>query len=103
LAKPDRRHVFNQYVVRVPDGHRDPLVKHLKDHGIGVEVYYPLALHQQECFQYLGYRTGDFPISEEATRTVLALPMFPEITESQQTRVVGTISEYLSQKSRLAA
>jgi dTDP-4-amino-4,6-dideoxygalactose transaminase len=103
LAKPDRRHVFNQYVVRVPAAHRDPLVKHLKESSVGVEVYYPLALHQQECFRYLGYRTGDFPASEEATRTVLALPMFPEITEAQQDRAVGAIAGYLRQRLRLAA
>lgn len=103
VVKPNRRHVFNQYVIRVPAVHRDPLVQYLKDHQVGVEVYYPLALHQQECFRYLGYRSGDFPVSEEATHTVLALPMFPEITESQQERAVGTISAYLRQKQRLAA
>jgi dTDP-4-amino-4,6-dideoxygalactose transaminase len=103
VSKPNRRHVFNQYVIRVPAAHRDPLVKHFKDNNVGVEVYYPLALHQQECFKYLGYRTGDFPISEEATRSVLALPMFPEISESQQERAVGTISSYLRQRTRLAA
>lgn len=103
VSKPDRRHVFNQYVVRVPAAHREPLVQHLKDNGVGVEVYYPLALHQQECFKYLGYRTGDFPVSEEATRTVLALPMFPEITAAQQDRAVTTIAGYLRQRLRLAA
>ena len=103
VARPDRRHVFNQYVVRVPAAHRDPLVQHLKASGVGVEVYYPLALHQQECFQYLDYRTGDFPASEEATRTVLALPMFPEITAAQQERVVSVCSGYLRQRLRTAA
>jgi dTDP-4-amino-4,6-dideoxygalactose transaminase len=103
VARPNRRHVFNQYVVRVPAMHRDPLVKHLKDSGVGVEVYYPLALHQQECFQHLDYRTGDFPVSEQATREVLALPIFPEITEAQQDRAVGVIAGYLRQRLRLAA
>ena len=78
-------------------------MKHLKESGVGVEVYYPLALHQQECFQYLGYRVGDFPISEEATRSVMALPMFPEITEAQQARAVSTIAGYLRQRMRLGA
>ena len=68
IAKPDRRHTFNQYVVRVPAPHRDSLVKHLKDNGIGVEVYYPLCLHQQECFKYLGHRTGDFPVERGGGR-----------------------------------
>jgi dTDP-4-amino-4,6-dideoxygalactose transaminase len=103
IAKPDRRHTFNQYVIRVPAPHRDKLVKHLKDHAVGVEVYYPLSLHEQECFQHLGHRTGDFPASEEAAATVLALPMFPEITEVQQRRVVEVCAAYLSQSLRKAA
>jgi dTDP-4-amino-4,6-dideoxygalactose transaminase len=102
-TRPDRRHTFNQYVVRVPSIHRDPLVKYLKESGIGVEVYYPLCLHQQECFAHLGYRAGDFPVAEEAARTVLAMPMFPEITEAQQERVVSAIAGYLRQRLRLAA
>jgi dTDP-4-amino-4,6-dideoxygalactose transaminase len=103
VARPDRRHVFNQYVVRVPAMHRDPLVKHLKDNGVGAEVYYPLSLHEQECFRSLKYRTGDFPASEEAARTVLALPMFPEMTPAQQERVVDVCRAYLSQRLRTAA
>lgn len=103
VACPDRRHVFNQYVVRVPAMHRDPLVKYLKDNGVGAEVYYPLSLHEQECFRSLKYRTGDFPASEEAARTVLALPMFPEITPAQQERVVEVCRAYLSQRLRTAA
>lgn len=102
-AKPDRRHTFNQYVVRVPGPHRDPLVQHLKDGKVGVEVYYPLSLHEQECFKYLGYRTGDFPASEEAAATVLALPMFPEINEVQQRRVIDVVAGYLSKSLRKAA
>src|SRR5439155_2049109 len=100
IVRTDRRHTFNQYVVRVPAGHRDLLVKYLKDNGIGIEVYYPLSLHQQECFAFLDYRTGDFPVSEDAARTVLALPMFPEITEAQQDRVIGTCAVYLRQRLR---
>jgi dTDP-4-amino-4,6-dideoxygalactose transaminase len=103
LAKPDRRHTFNQYVIRVPGTHRDGLVKHLKDNAIGVEVYYPLSLHQQECFAFLGHRTGDFPTSEEAAGTVVALPIFPEITEAQQARVIDVCAAYLSQSLRKAA
>lgn len=103
LAKFDRRHTYNQYVVRVPAIHRDALVQYLKAHGVGVEVYYPLCLHQQECFASLGYRAGDFPVSEEAAATVLALPMFPEITEAQQARVIETCARYLAQSLRKAA
>ena len=100
---PNRRHTFNQYVVRVPANHRDALVKYLKESGVGVEVYYPLSLHEQECFASLGYRTGDFPASEEAARTVLALPIFPEITEAQQDRAISVCAAYLRQNLRLAA
>jgi dTDP-4-amino-4,6-dideoxygalactose transaminase len=97
------RHTFNYYVVSVPPPHRDPLMRHLKASGVGVDVYYPLCLHQQECFKFLGYRTGDFPLSESAADTVLALPMFPEITEGQQERVVDLCAAYLSQSLRRAA
>jgi dTDP-4-amino-4,6-dideoxygalactose transaminase len=103
IAKPDRRHTFNQYVVRVPAPHRDSLVKHLKTSGIGVEVYYPLCLHQQECFKFLGHRAGAFPVSEAAAAGVLALPMFPEITPAQQERVIDVCVAYLSQSLRKAA
>ena len=103
IAKPDRRHTFNQYVVRVPGPHRDPLAKHMKDNGVGVEIYYPLSLHEQECFKFLGHRSGDFPASEAAAAGVLALPMFPEITEAQQQRAIDVCAAYLSQSLRRAA
>ena len=103
VAQPDRRHTFNQYVCRVPANHRDTPVKHLKDNGVSVEVYYPLSLHQQECFKFLGYRTGDFPTSEQAAGEVIALPIFPEITEAQQQRVAEVCVGYLRQSVRRAA
>jgi dTDP-4-amino-4,6-dideoxygalactose transaminase len=103
MARPDRRHTFNQYVVRVADGARDSLVRHLKGQGIGCEIYYPLPLHLQSCLAQLGYAEGDFPASEEACRSVLALPMFPEITAEQQRRVVGTCAAYLRKGLRRAA
>jgi dTDP-4-amino-4,6-dideoxygalactose transaminase len=103
VAQPNQRHTFNQYVVRVPANHRDALVKHMKESGVGAEVYYPLSLHQQECFKFLGYRTGDFPTSEEAAGSVLALPIFPEITEAQQQRVTEVCAAYLRQSVRRAA
>jgi dTDP-4-amino-4,6-dideoxygalactose transaminase len=107
LARPvrakDRRHVFNQYVVRVGDGLRDTLVKHLKADNIASDIYYPVPLHRQECLAYLGHADGDFPASEEASRSVLALPMFPEITAEQQRRVVSSCAGFLRQRARLAA
>jgi dTDP-4-amino-4,6-dideoxygalactose transaminase len=103
VRRPLRRHVFHQYVVRVADGQRDALVRHLKAENIGCEIYYPMPLHMQECLGYLGYREGDFPISEEASRCVLALPMYAELTQEQQERVINTCAAFLRQRTRRAA
>lgn len=100
---PNRRHVFNQYVVRVADGRRDALVQHFRDEKIGCEIYYPIPLHLQECLAFLGHRPGDFPISEAAALEVLAFPMFPEITLEQQRRVVEAVARFAKQRSRSAA
>lgn len=102
-VRPNRRHVFNQYVVRVADGRRDALVRHLKTERIGYEIYYPIPLHLQECLAYLGHGEGDFPASEEAARSVLALPMYPELTAEQQNRVLRTCADFLRAHVRLAA
>jgi dTDP-4-amino-4,6-dideoxygalactose transaminase len=103
IARPHRRHTFNQYVVRVAGGQRDALVRHLKAEHIGCEIYYPMALHQQECLRYLGYRTGDFPASERAAGQVLALPIYPELTADQQRRVIQSCAGFLRQQVRRAA
>ncbi len=102
-VRPKRRHTFNQYVVRVADGERDALVRHFKSEKIGCEIYYPVPLHRQECLSFLDYGEGDFPASEEAARSVMALPMFPEITVEQQRRVVHSVAAYLRKRTRLAA
>lgn len=73
--------IYNQYVVRVPD--RDAVKQRLQERGIGSAVYYPLGLHRQQCFEYLGYRAGDLPETERACREVLALPVYPELAEEQ--------------------
>src|SRR5438270_2444403 len=103
LVHPQRRHTFNQYVVSVANGQRDGLVRHLKSEGIGCEIYYPMPLHLQECLSFLGYREGDFPVSERASRAVVALPMFPELTIDQQRRVIQSCAGYLRQRTRRAA
>ena len=92
---PERRHVFNQFCLRVKGGRRDSLIEFLRERKIGCAVYYPLCLHLQECFQNLGYQPGDFPEAEAATREALALPIFPELRASQQETVVRTIAEAL--------
>ncbi|HEX8291159.1 MAG TPA: DegT/DnrJ/EryC1/StrS family aminotransferase, partial [Pyrinomonadaceae bacterium] len=88
------RHIFHQYVVRVPAARRDALLEHLRANGVGTKVYYPVPLHLQPCFAYLGYREGDFPESERAARETLALPMFPELTRGQQEYVVETLRRF---------
>ena len=85
-------HTYHQYVVRVKG--RGRLQAHLKTKGIGTSIFYPLSLHQQECFADLGYRKGDFPASERAAREVLALPIYPELTAEQQVYIVETIREF---------
>ena len=91
---PEAYHIYHQYVVRA--SRRDELRSFLAQRGIGTEVYYPVPLHLQECFAYLGYRAGDLPESERAAREVLALPMFPELREDEQQRVVAAIAEFYS-------
>lgn len=91
---PQAKHVFHQYVVRAP--RRDELRKFLADRSIGTEIYYPLPLHLQPAFSYLGLQTGDLPIAEQAAQEVLALPMFPELTEAEIRCVVETIEDFHS-------
>jgi dTDP-4-amino-4,6-dideoxygalactose transaminase len=103
IIRPARRHVFNQYVVRVGSGQRDVLARYLKGQQIGCEIYYPVPLHRQECLAYLGGQEGEFPMSEEACRSVLALPMFPELTMDQQRLVIQSCAAFLRQRTRMAA
>jgi dTDP-4-amino-4,6-dideoxygalactose transaminase len=89
---PQAKHVFHQYVIRAQ--RRDDLRKFLADRRIATEIYYPLPLHLQPVFGYLGLKTGDLPVAEQAAQEVLALPMFPELTEAEIRWVVESIAEY---------
>lgn len=93
FIKAGSRHIFHQYVVRVPE-HRDALMEHLREREIGTKVYYPIPLHMQECFAYLGYKVGAFPEAEKAARETFALPLFPELTLEQQEYVVNAIKDF---------
>jgi dTDP-4-amino-4,6-dideoxygalactose transaminase len=84
--------IFNQYVIRVP--RRDEVMAHLRDNKIGCEVYYPVPAHLQECFGYLGYKEGDMPESEKAAKEVLAIPVYPELTDEMKDSVADTIVSF---------
>lgn len=94
-AGPKAWHIYNQYVIRVPAAQRDPLRKHLTDQKIGTEIYYPVPLHLQECFQYLGGKVGDLPQSEAAANETLALPIYPELTQPQLHYVAEQVISFL--------
>lgn len=87
-------HIYHQYVIRTPQ--RDALREHLSRKEIGTAIYYPLGLHEQKCFAYLGYRAGDFPETERAARDTLALPMYPELSREAQRYVAEAIAEFFA-------
>ena len=96
VEAPDRRHIYNQFVIRTAD--RDGLKTHLDAAGIGTEIYYPVPFHQQPCFAYLGYRTGDFPRAERAAGDSLAIPIYSELTLDQQETVVGAVAAFVHRR-----
>jgi dTDP-4-amino-4,6-dideoxygalactose transaminase len=95
VERPGARHIYNQYVIRVA-GRRDELRAFLAGKGVGTDIYYPVPLHLQECFAYLGYTEGDLPAAESAANETLALPVYPELQAEQQQYVVDSIAEFFS-------
>jgi dTDP-4-amino-4,6-dideoxygalactose transaminase len=95
FVRPDCVSIYNQYCVRVP--RRDELAVYLRDNGIGCAIYYPVPLHLQECFKYLGYKEADLPESEKAAKDVLALPVYPELTDAMKDYTVEMIRGFLRQ------
>jgi dTDP-4-amino-4,6-dideoxygalactose transaminase len=87
-------HIYNQFVILAKD--RDKLIAHMKEQGIGTEIYYPLPLHLQACFVDLGFKQGDFPVSEMAAESSLAIPIYPELSDDDQKYVVSVIDDYFS-------
>ena len=92
VIDPANVSIYNQYTLRV--SRRDQLQEHLKKKGIGNSIYYPLPLHLQPCFSYLGYSEGAFPESEKAAKEVISLPIYPELTTAQLDEVISAVKEF---------
>ena len=93
---PENESIFNQYTLRVAGGKRDALQGFLRERGVGTSIYYPLPLHLQPCFAYLGYKAGQLPESERAAKEVLSLPIFPELTRAQLDEVVAGVRAFFA-------
>jgi dTDP-4-amino-4,6-dideoxygalactose transaminase len=93
-VSPDCQTIYNQYCIRVP--RRDDVVSHLREKGIGSAIYYPVPLHLQKCFAYLGHKQGDFPHSEKAAQEIMALPVYPELTDAMQDAVADAVLGFLT-------
>ena len=92
VVRPGHHHVYNQYTIRLP--HRDACLELFRERQIGAAIYYPIPLHLQECFAYLGYEPGSMPEAEQASREVLSLPVYPELPRAHQEHVVQAIADH---------
>jgi dTDP-4-amino-4,6-dideoxygalactose transaminase len=102
-SSPGQGHVWNQYTIRVPHGRRDEVKAQLAQAGVGAEIYYPVPLHQQQCFAWLGYGEGSLPATEQVAREVLSLPIFPELTDAELQTVVTRLGECVAARRAQAA
>lgn len=96
-SEKEKRHIYNQFVIKVRD-QRDELRRYLNDHDVGSEIYYPVPLHMQGCFDYLGFKSEDFPVSVAAAENSLALPIYPELTTEQINYVVDMIKQFMKNR-----
>jgi dTDP-4-amino-4,6-dideoxygalactose transaminase len=94
IEKDNNYHIYNQFVIYTQD--REALMQHMQANNVGCEIYYPLSLHEQECFRLLGYKKGDFPNAERAAAMSLALPIFPDLAPEQIARVVEVIANFFA-------
>ena len=101
VTAPDHRHVFNQFTVRIRGGMRDSVMKLMREADVGCAVYYPISLHTQKCFEYLGYQPEDFPESTRASDEVLSLPIFAELTDEQLVRVADVLADSVTAAASL--
>jgi dTDP-4-amino-4,6-dideoxygalactose transaminase len=97
-VSPDAEHVYHLYVIEVGD--RDRVQADLYDRGISTGIHYPIPIHLQEAYRDRGFRDGSFPLSEAAARRILSLPMYPELTEADVSRVAGAVREVVSASAR---
>jgi dTDP-4-amino-4,6-dideoxygalactose transaminase len=91
-------HIYHQYVLRVP-GQRDGLMNYLQEKDIDSRVFYPIPLHLQRCFKYLGYKRGSFPEAERAAKETLAIPADPDLTEEERRYIISSIKEFINGKN----
>lgn len=100
---PNAFHVWNQFGIRIGEGRRDALRTYLGEHGVGSEIYYPVPMHKQQCFEYLNVDGSALPETERASAEIVNLPIFPTLTEAEQKRVVDTVSSFYQAGARAAA
>jgi dTDP-4-amino-4,6-dideoxygalactose transaminase len=98
-VKDGNYHIFHLYVIRVGKEVRDKLREHLQTKGIGTQIHYPIPIHLQEAYSFLSYKEGDLPITEQAAKEIISLPMFPELTDEEIRKISEAINSFLKKSS----